>query len=85
MKGLQSLERVASLPQLHTLGLIRTVAIADEDLEKLARHPTLAEFEWVAEDVPEKVCKPVQERMSHLRRPRWLRAEEWFAERLQAG
>lgn len=78
MKGLESLMEIREAPALEILELIRKVPVTEEDLSMLRTHPTLREFDWFAEDVPDKTWVPVQEAMAHLPRPRACRPEEWF-------
>jgi hypothetical protein len=81
MKGLRSVAGLAEAPALDELQLIRSVALSDADVELLASHPTLRQFDWFWEDVPQRVALPVLQRMQHFARAKTLYPEQWFEAR----
>ena len=83
MKGLKSLAGLLEAPALRSLHFIRHVAFPATELDALAAHPTLEEFDWFDEDVPRRVSEPAKSRLAHLRRPLPQRPEEWLAGRLR--
>lgn len=82
LKGLRTLAGVIAAPALRSLQLIRRVPVRTEDVEGLASHPTLEQFDWLAEDVPWRIVEPVVDRLKHLDRPRALDPDEWLDQRL---
>jgi hypothetical protein len=83
MKGLRSIEELADASALTELLLIGKVPLAQKDIDLLVAHLTLRAFDWFWEDVPDRLAKPVVERMAHLPRPEALDAGAWFDNRDQ--
>ena len=79
MRGLTGLAGLLEAPALRTLELSKAVALSDEDVAGLAAHPTLREFVWWAEDVPDRVARPVQECLGHLAKPTPRLPEDWWS------
>jgi hypothetical protein len=82
MNGLTSLSGLADAPAFETLEFIRMVNVSNEGVALLTRHPTLREFCWHWEDVPQRVALPVIEQLGHLERPAPIRPEYWPQQRL---
>jgi len=78
MRGLTSLRGILEAPRLRELLLIKKVNIQPEDVEQIARHPTIEKFGWSAEDVPERLWVPIVERIG-LPKPVVGFPEEWFS------
>jgi len=55
MKGLDGLTGLLDAPGLLELQLLKAVALAPDDPERIAVHPTIQSFSWFAEDVPDRV------------------------------
>ncbi|MBN2098000.1 MAG: hypothetical protein JW753_00230 [Dehalococcoidia bacterium] len=77
MRSLQSIGPLLDAPRLRELLLIRKLSVSQSDVERIGLHPSLAYFEWFAEDVPDHVWVPVVEAV-RLPRARVLYPEEWF-------
>ena len=77
MRGLLSLHGLLQAPRLTELELIRKIALNAADIDEIINHPTIAEFGWFAEDVPNKVWLPVLEKIG-LPTVQHRRPEEWF-------
>jgi hypothetical protein len=80
LKGIEQLGPLLDAPRLEELVLERAVSMSPSDPERIATHPTLASFEWFAENVPNKVWLPVVERVGKPK-ARAMLPEEWFASR----
>lgn len=80
MKGLAGLTGLHDAPALAELLLIRAVAVAQDDAERLSRHPMLRRFEWYAEDVPVRVWSPFCD-VVNKPKARAVHAVDWFKER----
>lgn len=80
LRGLSGLTGLHDAPALEELNLINKVGVADDDAERLARHPALRRFEWFADGVPVRVWKPFVETVGKPK-PRPMLSEDWFAER----
>ncbi|WP_456789525.1 hypothetical protein [Cellulomonas sp. P5_C5] len=78
LKGLTGLTGLHDAPVLEEILLHKAVGFAPDDAARLARHPTLGAFEWVAEDVPVGVSRPFRETVA---RPpaRSMFARDWLA------
>lgn len=77
LKGIEELGPLLEAPCLEELLLIRAVALSPSDPGRIAEHPTLAAFDWFAEDVPNRVWLPVVERVNKPK-PRAMLTEDWF-------
>ncbi|MCA9176628.1 MAG: hypothetical protein KDB14_19200, partial [Planctomycetales bacterium] len=55
MKSLISLAPILDTPNLKELLLIRKVSVSGVDIHRITHHPSLQRFDWVAEDVPNRV------------------------------
>lgn len=80
LKGLTGLTGLHDAPGLQELLLIRAVAVAEGDAERLAVHPTLRQFDWFGEDVPVRVWSPFRDTVGKPKAPA-LHAAEWFEQR----
>lgn len=80
MKGIEGLAPLLDAPGLEELQLSRAVSLAPSDPTCIAEHPTLAAFDWFAEDVPDKVWIPVVERVAKPK-TRSMHAKDWFDSR----
>ena len=81
LKGIEGLGPLLDAPGLEELLLIRAVSLAPSDPESIAEHPTLAAFDWYAEDVPNKTWVPVVERVAKPK-ARAMHAQDWFDNRV---
>ena len=79
MKGISGLGPVLDAPCLKDLLLIKAVALAQEDADAIAAHPTLRAFTWHGEDIPVKTWAPVVERVGRAS-VRNMHPSEWFDE-----
>jgi hypothetical protein len=61
LKGLTGLTGVHEAPALRELMLVRRVGVAADDACRLASHPTLTQFDWFAEDVPDRIWVPFRD------------------------
>lgn len=78
LKGLASIGPALDAPQLRALFLSRAIAVSTDDVLRIQDHPALMQFEWFAEDVPDKAWQPVTQRINKQPvRPLWL--HEWLA------
>lgn len=77
MKGLAGLTGLHDAPALTELLLIRTVAVAQDDAQRLAKHPTLRLFDWYGEDVPVRVWSPFCDAVDKPK-ARAVHAVQWF-------
>ncbi|WP_375478754.1 hypothetical protein [uncultured Jatrophihabitans sp.] len=77
MKGLASIAPILEAPDLHELQLSRMVNLTSDDVTAIREHASLLRFGWYAEDVPDKVWKPVIEAVSKPA-PVALRPETWL-------
>jgi hypothetical protein len=75
--GLVSLGGLLQAPNLRELELIRKINVSDKDVNEIIKHPTIKAFSWFAEDVPDKVWKPVLEKIA-LPAVQCMHPEEWF-------
>jgi hypothetical protein len=80
MKGLAGLTGLHDAPALAELLLIRAVAVAQDDAERLSKHPTLRLFEWYGEDVPARVWSSFCD-VVNKPKARAAQALEWIEER----
>jgi hypothetical protein len=77
MRGLLSLHGLLQAPRLRELELIRKINLNATDVDEIINHPTIEEFGWFAEDVPDKVWLPVVKKIG-LPAVRHRHPEEWF-------
>lgn len=77
LKGIEELAPLLDAPGLEELLLARAVSLAPTDPARIAEHPTLAAFDWFAEDVPTKTWVPVVERVGKPK-ARAMNPEQWF-------
>jgi hypothetical protein len=78
MKGLRGIAGLLDAPALRELCFSRAVALTEAD--GIDAHPTLREFFWFPEDVPDRVWEPIVDRLNRDRpRARSCHPEEWFA------
>jgi hypothetical protein len=77
MGGLVGLSRALAAPGLNELYLSKKIAVRPRDVAQILAHPTLAQFNWNTEDVPDKTFVPVFERIK-LPRARAMLAQDWF-------
>jgi hypothetical protein len=77
MRALGSFSQVLDAPNLKELTLVRKISVSPDDLRRIQQHPTLEAFDWIAEDVPDKVWVPVVEQVK-LPKTRPLPPEKWF-------
>lgn len=77
MKGLSGLTGVHDAPALEELVLIRSVGVAPGDAARLASHPTLTQFEWFGEDVPDRIWVPFRDAVGR-EQARVVHATEWL-------
>jgi hypothetical protein len=80
MRGLDGLGGFLDAPLLEELFLIRWVNVTAEDVERVKTHPTLAYFDWFAEDVPVSRWLPVLEVVA-LPKPAVVDPKDWFSRR----
>ena len=78
MRGLLSLIELLEAPQLRELEFVRKVNVTSEDVSRIIAHPTIKQFSWFAEDVPDKTWVPVVNRIGL---PPVLHGfpEDWFS------
>jgi hypothetical protein len=79
MRGLDTISAILDAPNLLELLAIRNINITPADIDAIRQHPTLAAFDWFAEDVPIKRWEPVLEAIS-LPKTRILHPYQWFEE-----
>lgn len=85
LKGLSGLTGLHDAPALEELQLTNQVGVVADDAERLAAHPTLTHFKWVAESGPsERVRAPFEATVSRPA-PRILHPQEWFGRPLPAS
>ncbi|MEI2727359.1 MAG: hypothetical protein V9H26_28840 [Verrucomicrobiota bacterium] len=77
MKALSSLTPLLDAPHLKELFLIRKLNVTSLDVARITTHPTLERFDWFAEDVPDRVWKPIIDAIK-LPQARAMHPEEWF-------
>ncbi|WP_228255026.1 hypothetical protein [Ornithinimicrobium avium] len=77
MKGLSSIAPILAAPALEELQLVRKVNLSSKDIHAIREHPSLVRFGWFAEDVPDKVWKPVVDRIGKPA-PAALTPEKWL-------
>jgi hypothetical protein len=80
LKGIDELGPLLDAPRLEELLLVRAVALAPSDPDRIATHPSLKAFDWFAEDVPVRTWLPVVERVGKPK-AKAMHAEEWFSNR----
>lgn len=80
MRGLAGLGGFLDAPELEELLLDKWVNITAEDVVRIKGHPTLARFDWHAEDVPTSRSRPVREAVA-LPRPASVFPKDWFSAR----
>jgi hypothetical protein len=78
MRGLLSLHGLLQAPRLRELQLIRKINVHAKDVDEIINHPTIKQFSWFAEDVPEKIWAPVVRKIG-LPPVAYSHVEEWFA------
>ena len=81
LKGIKELGPLLDAPRLEELILERAVSLSSDDPARIAEHPTLSAFEWFAEDVPDRVWRPIVERIGRPK-ARAMHPEEWFDSRI---
>ncbi|MDB5328039.1 MAG: hypothetical protein JWM57_3608 [Phycisphaerales bacterium] len=79
LRGIDSISGVLDAPRLQSLQLLRKINLTSTDVDRINNHPSLKEFSWFAEDVPNKVWCPIVERIklpaaSELSGPAWFKA-----------
>jgi hypothetical protein len=77
MRGLLSLRGLLKAPNLRELELRRKISVSDDDIDGIIKHPSIKQFDWIAEDVPEKVWVPVVEKIGLPSVP-CRYPEDWF-------
>ena len=77
MRGLLSLHGLLEAPRLRELLLIRKINVNAADVEEIINHPTIKEFGWFAEDVPDRIWRPVVEKIKLTPVP-YRSWEDWF-------
>jgi hypothetical protein len=77
MRGLNSISGLLEAPRLRELLLLRKINITPSDIDKIVRHSSLEQFDWFAEDVPDKIWQPVIERVG-LPKITTYDTDEWF-------
>ncbi|MDB5817530.1 MAG: hypothetical protein JWQ11_1170 [Rhizobacter sp.] len=77
MKGLEGLTGLLDAQALEELVLLKAVGLDDHDAERISAHPNIAAFDWVAEDVPDRIWVPFCERVAKPK-PSMMRSEVWF-------
>ena len=82
MKGLTSIAPILEAPDLQELQLSGMVNLTSDDVTAIREHPSLRRFGWYAEDVPDRIWKPVIEAVSKAA-PAALRPEAWLDQRPQ--
>jgi hypothetical protein len=80
LKGIDGMGPLLDAPHLEELLLVRAVALAPSDPDRIATHPSLKAFDWFAEDVPDRTWLPVVERVGKPK-TKVMPVEEWFANR----
>jgi hypothetical protein len=78
MRGLLSLRELLEAPRLRQLQLIRKIHVNADDVEGIINHPTIKQFDWFSEDVPEKIWAPVVQKIGLPPVP-YDYPEEWFS------
>lgn len=81
MKGLSGLGPLLRAPALRELLLIRAVKLGPDDPQVISSHPSIEEFGWYAEDVPDKTWLPVVDAVAKPRPALLSNPEEWLEER----
>ena len=77
MRGLNSISGLLQAPRLSELLLLGKINITQGDVDEIVRHSSLEQFDWFAEDVPDKTWQPVIERVG-LPKITTYDAAEWF-------
>jgi hypothetical protein len=77
MRGLLSLRELLKAPNLRELQFIRKISVSDDDVDGIINHPSIKQFGWSAEDVPDKVWVPVVEKIGLPSAPS-RHPEDWF-------
>lgn len=77
MTHLSSLAPILDAPNLRELLLVRSLNVGGADMHRLLTHATLEQFDWFAEDVPDKIWVPVVDAVK-LPRTQLLQPEAWF-------
>jgi len=77
MPGLLSLHGLLQAPRLRELELVKKVKINASDVDEIVKHPTLKNFGWFAENVPDKVWLPVVKKIGLPPAPP-VTPERWF-------
>jgi hypothetical protein len=76
-RGLPTLKEILAAPNLRELLLLKKVNLTPSDVDQIAAHPSIKNFSWLAEDVPDKVWVPVVKRLG-LPAVSGYSAEDWF-------
>jgi hypothetical protein len=77
MKELPSLRGILDAPMLRQLELLKKMTVTEEDVSAIKNHPSIREFTWFAEDVPNKVWAPIVDRIG-LPNVSSGTPEDWF-------
>ncbi len=77
MIRLLSLHELLQAPRLRELVLVKKINVSATDVDEIINHPTIKQFNWFAEDVPEKIWAPIVEKIG-LPPVRSMHAGEWF-------
>lgn len=78
MKGLLSLAELLQAPRLRQLKMLKKINVNSDDVERIINHPSIQQFGWLAEDVPDKVWVPVVARIGLPNVPSEF-PEDWFS------
>jgi hypothetical protein len=78
LRGLLSLSGLLEAPHLRELEFVRKVNVTSEDVSHIITHPTIKQFSWFAEDVPDKVWVPVVKKIGLPPLPHGF-PEDWFS------
>lgn len=77
LRGLASISGLLQAVNLRELELIKTINITENDVNEIVKHPAIKAFSWFAEDVPDKIWKPVLDKIA-LPVVSCIHPEEWF-------
>ena len=78
MISLISLQGILEAPSLREFQLLKKVNVNEDDVEGIIKHPSIKQFSWFAEDVPNKVWAPVVEKIKLPPVP-FRSLEDWFS------
>lgn len=78
LRSLTDWQALTSPPQLRELFFHNLLRPDPDVIDRLASHPTLRNFDWVAPDVPAKAQDPIRARLAGLAKSRAVRPEEWL-------